>query len=117
MSHFAQVKNGIVQRVIVAEQDFIDSGKVGDPATWLQTSYNTRGGKHPQGRPLRFNYAGIGHKYDKARDAFIPPRPFKSWLLDEKTCLWQAPVPMPTDGKMYAWDELVQNWVEQKGML
>ena len=116
MANFAQIDgDGIVLRVIVCESQEWCEARLG--GTWVQTSYNTRGGKHPQGRPLRFNYAGIGHKYDKARDAFIPPRPFKSWLLDEKTCLWQAPVPMPTDGKMYAWDELVQNWVEQKGML
>ena len=92
MSHFAQVENGIVTHVIVAEQDFIDSGAVGDPATWIQTSYNTYAGQHPEGRPLRKNYAGIGYTYDSVRDAFIAPKPADTdtatYILDEVTCTW-----------------------------
>jgi len=110
MAHFAQVENGIVTQVIVAEQDVIDSGLFG--TGWVQTSYNTHGGQHPEGRPLRKNYAGIGYTYDTQRDAFIAPKPFASWSLDEQTCLWGAPTPMPTDGKRYAWDEATTSWIE-----
>jgi hypothetical protein len=112
MSHFAKVENGIVTQVIVAEQSFINTGLVGDPKSWIQTSYNTHGGQHPEGRPLRKNYAGIGYSYDAVRDAFIPPKPFNSWVLNEETCLWNAPVPMPEDGKIYTWDEEQTTWVE-----
>ena len=112
MSHFAKVENGIVVQVIVAEEDFIATGALGDPANWIQTSYNTHGGKHPEDRPLRMNYAGVGYAYDSARDAFIPPQPFASWLLNEETCLWDAPVAMPTDEKQYAWDEETVSWKE-----
>jgi len=86
MSHFAKVENGIVTQVIVAEQDVINSGLFGEG--WVQTSYNTRGGQHPEGRPLRKNYAGVGFTYDAQRDAFIPPKLDESWILDEETCLW-----------------------------
>ena len=110
MAHFAQVENGIVTQVIVAEQDVIDSGLFG--SGWVQTSYNTHRGQHPEGRPLRKNYAGIGYTYDAQRDAFIPPQPFASWVLDEQTCLWGAPTPMPTDGKRYEWDEATTSWIE-----
>jgi hypothetical protein len=110
MSHFAKVENGIVTQVIVAEQDVIDSGLFG--TGWVQTSYNTFGGQHPEGRPLRKNYAGIGFTYDSGRDAFIPPKPFASWLLNETTCQWDAPTPMPTDDKRYTWDEPTTSWVE-----
>ena len=111
MSHFAKVENGIVTQVIVAEQDVINSGLFG--SGWVQTSYNTSGGQHPDGRPLRKNYAGVGYTYDSVRDAFIPPKPYTSWTLVEETCLWQSPVPYPseTNGKMYLWDESVLNWV------
>jgi hypothetical protein len=112
MSHFARVENGIVTQVIVAEQEFINTGLVGAPTSWIQTSYNTRGGQHPDGRPLRKNYAGIGYNYDAVRDAFIPPRPFNSWVLNEDTCLWEPPVAMPDDGKPYRWDEETVAWVE-----
>jgi len=112
MSHFAKVENGIVVQVIVAEQDFIATGALGDPANFVQTSYNTHGGKHPEDRPLRKNYAGVGYAYDEQRDAFIPPQPFASWLLNEDTCLWDAPVAMPTDDKKYAWDEESVSWKE-----
>lgn len=110
MSHFAKVENGIVTEVLVVEQDVINTGLFGDPSIWIQTSYNTVGGQHPEGRPLRKNYAGIGYTYDEVRDAFIPPKPFDSWLLDEDTCLWEAPIPYPQDGKPYYWDEENQAW-------
>jgi hypothetical protein len=112
MSHFAKVIDGIVTEVLVIEQDVIDTGLFGNPALWVQTSYNTYGGQHPEGRPLRKNYAGIGYTYDAERDAFIPPSPFPSWLLNEDTCLWDAPVPRPDDGKSYAWDEDTLSWIE-----
>ena len=114
MSHFAQIdENNIVTNVIVAEQDFIDSGAVGDPSKWIQTSYNTQAGEHKLGgAPLRKNYAGIGFTYDATRDAFIPPKTFESWVLNETTCQYEAPTPMPTDGKMYTWDETTTSWVE-----
>jgi hypothetical protein len=112
MSHFAKVENGIVTNVIVAEQDVIDSGLFGDSSMWVQTSYNTFAGKHPEGRPLRKNYALIGGTYDAVRDAFIPPKRYPSWLLNEETCQWEAPVPYPTDSKFYAWDESTLNWKE-----
>lgn len=112
MSHFAKVVDGIVTQVIVAEPEFFDSFVDTSPGEWVQTSYNTHGGIHPEGRPLRKNYAGIGYTYDKERDAFIPPKPFASWILNEDTCLWDAPIPMPQDGKRYRWDEASLNWVE-----
>lgn len=113
MAHFAKVENGTVTQVIVAEQDFINSGAVGSPSSWVQTSYNTHGGVHANGgTPLRKNYAGIGFTYDDGRDAFIPPKPFASWTLNDTTCLWDAPVAYPTDGKSYSWDEESGNWVE-----
>jgi hypothetical protein len=112
LSHYAKIENGIVVQVIVAEEDFIATGALGDPANWIQTSYNTHGGKHPEDRPLRKNYAGVGYAYDEQRDAFIPPQPFASWLLNEDTCLWDAPVAMPTDDKKYAWDEESVSWKE-----
>ena len=110
MSHFAKVENGIVTQVIVAEQDVIDSGLFG--TGWIQTSYNTIGGYHPENRPLRKNYAGIGYTYDSTRNAFIPPKPYASWILDETTCLWDSPIPYPTDGKKYQWDEPTTSWIE-----
>jgi len=113
MAHFAKVENDIVTQVIVIDQETLNTGHWGDPKTWVQTSYNTQGGKHTQGgTPLRKNYAGIGYTYDAQRDAFIPPKPYASWLLDEETCLWSAPQPMPTDGKLYNWDELTTSWQE-----
>jgi hypothetical protein len=103
MSHFAEIdNNNIVQRVIVAEQDFINSGAVGDSFRWVQTSYNNN---------FRKNYAGKGYTYDKTRDAFISPQPYPSWLLDEDTCRWDAPIPYPDDDKMYNWDEDTTSWV------
>ena len=112
MSHFAKVIDGIVTEVLVIEQDVIDTGLFGDPALWVQTSYNTHGGQHPEGRPLRKNYAGIGFTYDADRDAFYEPQPFASWTLNDDTCLWDAPTPYPDDGKPYIWDETTLAWVE-----
>jgi hypothetical protein len=113
MSHFAKVENGIVTQVIVIEQDVLASGLWGDPASWVQTSYNTYGGQHTLGgTPLRKNYAGIGFTYDSVRDAFIAPQPFNSWLLNEDTCQWEAPTPRPTDDKLYNWDEETVSWKE-----
>ena len=112
MSHFAKVENGIVTQVLVVEQDVIDSGLFGAPEAWLQTSYNTHGNQHPEGRPLRGNYAGIGYTYDAINDVFISPKPYNSWILNESTWLWEAPVAMPDDGKVYAWDETTTSWVE-----
>ena len=102
MSHFAKIdSNNIVTEVIVAEQDFINSGVVGDSFLWIQTSYNGN---------FRKNYAGIGFTYDKERDAFIPPQPFPSWTLNEDTCLWECPVAHPNDGNIYNWNEETQAW-------
>jgi hypothetical protein len=112
MSHFAKVNNGIVEQVIVAEPEFFETFVDSSPGQWIQTSYNTYGGQHPEGRPLRKNYAGVGFTYDSVRDAFIPPQPFASWALNEDTCLWEAPTPMPTDGKFYRWDEPTTAWIE-----
>jgi hypothetical protein len=113
MSHFAKIESGVVTQVIVAEQEFINSGAVGDPSMWVQTSYNTHAGQHTLGgTPLRKNYAGIGYTYDSERDAFYTPQPYPSWILNEETCLWAAPVAMPVDGKMYNWNEESLSWVE-----
>jgi hypothetical protein len=113
MSHFARVNaQGLVEKVIVAEQDFIDS--LPDASSWVQTSYNTSAGIHILGgTPLRKNYAGVGYSYDSTRNAFIPPKQFASWTLNEDTCLWEAPTAMPDDGKLYQWNEEQTNWVEQ----
>jgi hypothetical protein len=112
MSHFAKVCDGIVTQVIVAEPEFFNTFVDSSPGEWIQTSYNTRGGQHPEGRPLRKNFAGIGFTYDPVRDAFIPPKPYASWTLNEDTCLWDAPVAYPDDGKIYSWDEATTNWIE-----
>ena len=103
MSHFAEIdNNGIVKRVIVAEQNFINSGAVGDSFNWVQTSYNNN---------FRKQFAGIGYTYDKAKDKFIAPQPFPSWSLDSNDD-WQAPTAIPDDGKRYIWDEDNTAWVE-----
>jgi hypothetical protein len=113
MAHFAKVVDGLVTQVIVAEPEFFQTFVDSSPGEWIQTSYNTYGGEHKLGgTPLRKNYAGLGYTYDREKDAFIPPKPFASWLLNEDTCLWNAPVAMPNDGKMYTWDESTTNWVE-----
>ena len=110
MSHYAKVENGIVTQVIVADQEFINSGLVGDAALWIQTSYNTHAGCHPNNTPLRKNYAGIGYIYDSLRDAFYSPKPFESWILNEDSCLWEAPIPYPADENLYTWNESSQCW-------
>lgn len=113
MGHFAKVVDGKVTQVIVAEQEFFDTFVDSSPGTWIQTSYNTIGGQHTQGgTPLRKNYAGIGYSYDPVRDAFIPPQPYASWVLNEDTCQWGAPTAMPTEGGPYRWDEPTLAWVE-----
>ena len=116
MTHFAEIdSNGIVLRVIVAEQDFIDSEALGPKENWVQTSYNTRYGKHRLGgTPLRKNYAGIGFKYDKSRDAFIPPKSYPSWILNEEKAIYESPIPIPNDGKPYDWNEPTQKWINLK---
>ena len=114
MSHYAKVVNGIVQQVIVAEAEFFQTFVDTSPGEWIQTSYNTYGGQHRNGgTPLRKNYAGIGFTYDRTKDAFIPPKSFASWTLNEETCLWDAPISMPTDGKFYEWDETTTSWIEK----
>ena len=117
MAHFAKVQNGIVTQVIVAEPEFFQTFVDTSPGEWIQTSYNTRGGVHygQNGEPdggvaLRKNYAGTGYTYDKTRDAFIPPQPYPSWTLNEETCFWDSPVPYPTDGNPYIWNEETQTW-------
>ena len=115
MSHFAKVENNIVTQVIVAEQDVIDSGLFGNPAAWIQTSYNTHGGIHVLGgTPLRKNFAGIGYTYDPTLDAFIPPQPWPSWVLDENRCRWEAPIPRPDDTYTWIWDEPTLSWIKSK---
>lgn len=112
MAHFAKInKDNIVEEIIVADQEFIDSGAVGDPSQWLQTSYNTKGGIHlTGGTPFRKNFAGVGYTYNKDRDAFIEPKPYPSWTLNEETCMWEAPIPKP-DGHFY-WDEEKVAWID-----
>jgi len=118
MSHFAKVRDGIVTQVIVAEPEFFETFVDTSPGEWIQTSYNTHGGVHSNnGTPLRKNYAGIGYSYDRTRDAFIPPKPYPSWLLNDQTCLWDAPVALPSDAgtgtppKVYNWNEATTSWV------
>jgi hypothetical protein len=112
MTHFAKVQNELVTQVIVAEPEFFDTFVDSSPGEWIQTSYNTHGGQHPEGRPLRKNFAGIGYTYDKTLDAFIPPKPFASWVLDEETCIWNAPTAYPEDDKSYSWNEETLSWDE-----
>jgi len=116
MAHYAELNyENMVIRVIPGPDETVQSGleqvyllQTGN--IWKRTSYNTVGGQHPEGKPFRKNYAGIGYKYDTQRDAFIPPQPFPSWVLNETTCLWDAPTPMPTDG-LYYWDEATVSWL------
>jgi hypothetical protein len=121
MAHFAEIdENNIVTRVLVVDNDQEDRGQeflatdLGLGGTWIKTSYNTIAGVHSNGgTPLRKNYAGIGYTYDSVRDAFIPPKPFASWVLNEDTCLWDAPTPMPVEeGKFYTWNEETTSWDE-----
>jgi hypothetical protein len=109
MAHFAEVVDGVVERVIVADSKEWCQANLG--GTWVQTSYNTHGGVHSQGgTPLHKNYAGIGYTFDGT--GFAAPQPYASWTLDEETYLWQAPVAMPEDGKIYTWNEDDLAWVE-----
>jgi hypothetical protein len=120
MAHYAKVNYGIVEKVIVAEADFFNKFVDTSPGEWIKTSYNTRGGIHyqpnsntpsnDQSKALRKNYAGIGYQYDKTKDAFIPPKPFNSWILNEDTCLWNAPVAYPQDDNEYTWNESTLTW-------
>lgn len=113
MAHFAKVENKLVTQVIVAEPEFFDTFIDSSPGEWIQTSYNTLGGVHLEGgTPLRKNFAAVGMTYDTTRDAFISPQPFNSWLLDEDTCIWQPPAPLPTDNLVYEWNEDTLAWVE-----
>ena len=119
MAHYAFLdENNVVTEVIVGKNEGEDNTDwevhYGNfrGQTCKRTSYNTQGGVHSTGgTPYRKNYAGIGYTYDAQRDAFIPPKPFESWTLDEETCLWNPPVAMPTDGGFYTWDEENQAWV------
>ena len=116
MAHYAKVSNSLVTQVIVAEPEFFDTFVDSSPGEWIQTSYNTSGGVHSDGGiALRKNYAGVGMTYDSVRDAFIPPQPYASWTLNEDTCLWDSPVPYPTDDLMYSWDEPTTSWVVTTG--
>jgi hypothetical protein len=111
MAHFAKVENGVVTSVIVIDQETLNLGHWGDPALWVQTSYNTKSGQHPEGRPLRKNYAGIGMLYDGV--GFHAPQPYPSWTKNADTYQWSAPTPMPVvEGKIFNWDESTLAWVE-----
>jgi hypothetical protein len=127
MSHFAKVENGIVTDIIVAEQDFIDSGVVGDPSLWIQTSYNTMGGVHyqpdsnftipsvDQSKALRANYANFGYTYDSEKDVFYAPQPFPSWTLNQTSFLWEPPVPYPNpdENVFKGWNESTLSWEKE----
>ena len=118
MAHYAKVADGFVVEVIVAEQDFIDTRPSSE--TWVQTSYNTRGGVHyqpdsatpssDQSKALRKNFAGVGFVYDSVRDAFYAAQPHASWTLNETTCYWEPPVAHPSDNQVYEWNEVARSW-------
>ena len=123
MAHFAKVLDGIVQNIIVAEPEFFENFIDSSPGEWIQTSYYTRGGVHytsdeegnrtvseDQSKALRYNFASIGGSYDKDADAFIPPKPFPSWVLNTDTYRWEPPVEAPTEGGPFAWNEETQSW-------
>ena len=133
MAHFVKIENGLVTDGTTLDDTVLIDANGNEleqngatfltnifGGQWLQTSYNTRGGVHytdglpseDQRKALRFNYAGIGYTYDEERDAFIPPKPFESWILNETTCLWESPTPYPEDGGVYNWDESTQSWIE-----
>jgi hypothetical protein len=119
MAHFAKILGGQVVQVIVAEPEFFETFRDSSPGTWLQTSYNTRGGVHygPDGQPdggvaLRGNYAGVGYVYDAANDVFYTPQPYPSWTISAPDWLWKPPVEKPNDGKKYNWDEATISWIE-----
>ena len=112
MAHYAKVEDGVVTQVIVADTREWCEANLG--GTWVQTSYNTKGNQHPEGRPLHKNYAGIGYTCDGT--GFAAPQPFPSWTKNLDTYLWEAPVAMPTDGKRYSWDEATTSWVEVEAL-
>ena len=122
MSHYAKVDSGIVIKVIKADADFFNTFVDDSPGQWIQSSYNTKGGVHyqpdsntpsdDQSKALRKNFAGVGGTYDPVRDAFYAPKKFNSWILNESTCLWEAPVALPSDGKEYEWNETTKAWDE-----
>jgi hypothetical protein len=122
MGHYAKVNNGIVTQVIVADAEFFETFIDDSPGDWVKTSYNTKGGVHynpetgepseDQSKALRKNYAGIDFIYDKELDAFYEQSPYASWILNEETCIWEAPVPKPEDGKRYKWNESTTSWDE-----
>jgi hypothetical protein len=124
MAHYAFLDgNNLVTEVIVGKEEGEDNIDwevyYGDfrGQVCKRTSYNTKGGVHSSGdTPFRKNYAGLGYTYDAGRDAFIPPKPYASWVLNEGTCLWDAPVAYPDDGKRYSWDEATTSWVEVEGV-
>ncbi len=123
MAHFAKIENGLVTRVIVADQEYIDSYIDTTPGRWIQTSYNTRGGIYytpntstpdaDQSKALRKNYAAVGYTYDDQRDAFISPKPFASWVLNEQSCIWEPPVPKPISDIDHSWDEDNLEWTPE----
>ena len=121
MAHFAKLGVGniieavhvVSNDIAITEQAGIDflNNLYGSRDVWKQTSYNTNGGVHKLGgTPLRKNYAGVGYTYDQIKDAFIAPKPYASWLLNETTCLWEAPTTYPTDGEVYTWNETATSW-------
>ena len=114
MAHFAKVVDSIVTKVIVADADFFNTFIDDSAGEWIQTSYNTHANQHPEGRPLRGNYAGIGYTYDATNDVFYAPQPFPSWILNETKWTWEAPVPLPAnaDTVRYNWNEETTSWDE-----
>ena len=120
MAHYAKVVNGIVERVIVAEAEFFDTFVDDTPGKWIQTSYNTRGGIHyepnsdtpssDQSKALRKNFAGTNWIYDEDKDMFSPPQPYPSWTLNENSCVWEPPTPVPDDSKLWTWNESSKSW-------
>ena len=114
MAHFAKIdSNSVVTKVIAAEEDLLDTFVDTSPGTWIQTSYNTHGGVHADGNtPLRKNFAGVGSVYDIDRDAFIAPKPYSSWTLNETTCIWECPVATPEDyiPENYEWNDSGRSW-------
>ena len=124
MAHYAKVLDGIVTTVIVAEAEFFDTYVDDTPGEWIQTSYNTHENVHygydsngdyvpDGGTAFRGNFAAVGGLYDVTKDAFIPPKIFESWILNEDKCIWEPPTPEPTDGKDYVWNETTKSWVEE----
>jgi hypothetical protein len=120
MAHFAKVIDGVVEEVLVVDKEFIETGALGDPSLWIQTSYNTNGGVYytpntnnadsDQSKALRKNYASIGDFYDDKLDAFITPKKFESWIFDSDLCRWVSPLPYPDDGLKYQWDDFSVSW-------